>query len=151
MQFPPSPRGIVLQCQTHRPSFEHPMHAVALSGPASWVSLRRSLGGSHPRSTHIMPMLEVWLTSQVASLGGDAGHVQPLPPPTAPAPLPSGVPANPVPSSFLTSLTEIRSSSRSPFAAQHSAPALRGAAVSNPLSRQLHPAARAPDTAWSTS
>ena len=100
---------------------------------------------------HIMPMLEVWLTSQVASFGGDAGHIQPLPPPTAPAPLPSGVPSNPVPSSFLTSLTEIPASSRSPFAAQHSAPPLRGAAVSNPLSRQLHPAARAPDTAWSTS
>ena len=39
MQFPPTPRDLVLQCHAHRPSFEHPMHVTSSTPPQTIVLL----------------------------------------------------------------------------------------------------------------
>ena len=109
--------------------------AVALGSPPSWGPSGDHLEARIQKAltpSHITAVLEVWLASQVGSFGGDDEHIpQPFPLPAAPVPLPNG-PSDPVPSPFLASLREVpAASSRSPFAAQHSAPPLRGAVVFN--------------------
>ena len=110
--------------------------AVTLSSQVSWGPTGDHLEACIQDALtplHITSMLEVWLTSQAGSFVGDAEQSRQSPPPTAPAP-PSSVPSDPVPSPFLSSPREATlASSRSPFAAQHSAPPLHGVVVSNPF------------------